>query len=168
MSKGLHVKTGGIELFDAFAALQPPGWDEGDLLCAAVMEGLRTLMLVYKDDEIAGYGQLNWKPKYAFYGRFDIPEIQNLNVLPDHRRIGCARAMITAAENMAVAAGKTDIGISFPLDPRFGAAQRLYTRLGYHPDGLGPSYDRRTLANGENVSIDENFCLMLVKELPSG
>jgi hypothetical protein len=57
------------------------------------------------------------------------------------------------------------VGISVPVSPDFGVAQQLYYKLGYKPDGNGVTYDRATLTHDCRVKLDENLCLMMVKDL---
>lgn len=116
-------------------------------------------------ETITGYGFLNWGPKYSFYKRFDIPEIQNVNVLNDHRSKGIATQIILAAEGMAREEGHTQIGVSVGLTSDYGPAQRLYTKLGYYPDGNGITYDRQAVQAGEIRPVDDELCLMMVKDL---
>jgi GNAT superfamily N-acetyltransferase len=127
--------------------------------------GRREMFIATFDSEIAGWGMLNWQPQYQLYRRLDIPEIQDLNVLPTMRRNGIGAAMIGYAEGLARQNGKNQIGISFGLYPDYGPAQRLYIRLGYLPDGFGVTYGRVTVRPGESRPIDDDLCLMLVKDL---
>lgn len=113
----------------------------------------------------AGFCLLNWQPKYALFKKLGIPEIQDLNVLRDYRKQGIGRAIIEYCEARARERGAEDMGIGVGLDSRFGAAQRLYVRLGYIPDGSGVSYDRKQIACGEMRPVDENLCLMMTKPL---
>lgn len=112
-----------------------------------------------------GYVMLNRQPKYSLYNKLSIPEIQDLNVIRDARQKGAATALIRHCEDMARQEGYTDIGISVGLHASFGAAQRLYVKLGYIPDGYGITYDRKTVAAGEFHAVDDNLCLMMVKAL---
>jgi hypothetical protein len=57
------------------------------------------------------------------------------------------------------------MGIGVGLHRAFGAAQRLYIRLGYIPDGNGITYDRLQIAPGEFRPVDDDLCLIMVKEL---
>jgi hypothetical protein len=68
-------------------------------------------------------------------------------------------------EDMARKEGFTDMGISVGLYARFGAAQRLYVRKGYVPDGAGVSHDDIPVAAGDVRPIDDLLTLKLVKTL---
>lgn len=128
-------------------------------------EGRRDLYIVNADGADAGYGMINWAPQYTLYKRLGIPEIQDLNVLPVFRRRGIAAALIAYCEEQVRARGCTQAGICVGLHAGFGAAQRLYVRLGYVPDGFGVTYDRQTLTAGEFRPVDDNLCLMMVKDI---
>jgi GNAT superfamily N-acetyltransferase len=128
-------------------------------------EGRRDVIIVSYDGVDAAYGMINWQPQYALYRRFDIPEIQDLNTIPEYRRRGIAQAMITYFEDMARTRGCETVGIAVGLHAGFGAAQRIYMRMGYVPDGYGVTYDRVTVSMGEFRPIDDNLCLMMTKDL---
>lgn len=113
----------------------------------------------------AGYCILNWQPKYGLYKKLEIPEIQDLNVLPEFRRQGIGRALIEHCEKTALQKGKDQIGISFGLHGSYGAAQRLYVKMGYVPDGYGVTYDRIAVSAGEIRAVDDDLCLMMIKDL---
>ncbi|HEY8191122.1 MAG TPA: GNAT family N-acetyltransferase [Alphaproteobacteria bacterium] len=127
--------------------------------------GGRTILLARHGGQAAGYAMLNWKPPYALYKRLGIPEIQDLNVVPEMRRCGVATALIRHCEDLARGKGLSDIGISVGLDSGYGAAQRLYVKLGYIPDGHGVTYDRQAVKWGEIRPIDDDLCLMLLKKM---
>ncbi|MCB1839017.1 MAG: GNAT family N-acetyltransferase [Alphaproteobacteria bacterium] len=127
---------------------------------------MEVLLACLKDQgTVTGFCLLNWRPKYAYFQKSGIPEIQDLNVLRDYRRQGVGRAVIEYCEETARKKGCREMGIGVGLDSRFGAAQRLYARMGYIPDGSGISYDRKQLACGDFRPIDENLCLMMTKAL---
>lgn len=109
-----------------------------------------------------GYAVLNHRPKYALYQRMNIPEIQDVFVLPNARGKGVATALITYCEQHCQG---DMIGISVPVSPKFGAAQRLYSKLGYQPDGNGVTYDREPVSHDSRVKLDETLCLMMIKDL---
>lgn len=125
-------------------------------------EGKRLVLLTAKAD---GTVMLNWRPLYPPFRRLDIPEIQDLNVVPDSRRQGLGRKLVEACEKAARQAGKTEIGISVGLYARFGAAQRLYVAMGYVPDGAGIAYDEEPVRAGEMRAVDDLLTLKLIKPL---
>lgn len=128
-------------------------------------EGERLVFIGEYDGKDAGYCMLSWAPKYGFYRAMGYPEIQDLNVLPVFRQKGIATAMIAYCEGLAVANGLKNMGISVGLGTSYGPAQRLYVKLGYVPDGQGVTYDRKTVSFGEIRPVDDDLCLMMVKDL---
>ena len=128
-------------------------------------EGSRELFIASLEGQDVAYCIMNWEPKYGFFKSQEIPEIQDLNVLPSFRRRGIATLMIRHCEELARLRGKKTVGISVGLDPGYGAAQVLYAKLGYIPDGYGITYDRKTVSFGEFRPVDDNLCLMMVKSL---
>ncbi|MFK7838799.1 MAG: GNAT family N-acetyltransferase [Bdellovibrionales bacterium] len=128
-------------------------------------EGIRKVLIASVDEVDVGYGMLAWQPKYVFFQRLDIPEIQDLNVISNYRRCGIASQMIQLFEDLAKDAGKEHIGIGVGMDASYGAAQRLYVHRGYVPDGNGLTYDRQTIHRGDIRAVDDDMSLMLVKKL---
>jgi GNAT superfamily N-acetyltransferase len=127
--------------------------------------GRRTVLVARgQDGQDAGYGMLNWTPRYRLYARLGWPEIQDLNVLHAMRRQGVAQAIIGHCEGLAQEKGCGGVGISVGLTAAYGPAQRLYVRLGFVPDGNGVTYDREALHHGTSVILDDDLCLMMVKD----
>jgi GNAT superfamily N-acetyltransferase len=112
--------------------------------------------------EDRGFAVLNHAPKYGLYQRLNIPEIQDVFILPEARGQGSGTALIEHCEKQV---SGNMVGISVPVSPDFGVAQQLYYKLGYKPDGNGVTYDRATLTHDCRVKLDENLCLMMVKDL---
>ncbi len=125
----------------------------------------RLLFIIESQDEVVGYGILNWAPKYAYFMAENIPEIQDISVLPEFRNRGLASYLIAHCEDLAREKGCAMIGLGVGLNARFGAAQRLYAKLGYMPDGFGVTYDRQGVAAGEFKPVDDQLCIMMVKSL---
>lgn len=128
-------------------------------------EGRRVVLVGILGDMIAGFGMLNWFPGYAPFRRLGIPEIQDLNTDPAFRRRGVAGAIISACEGLAREKGCDQMGIGVGLYAGYGAAQRLYVRRGYIPDGAGVVYDRAPVRPGEIRPVDDDLNLMMVRAL---
>lgn len=123
------------------------------------------LLLAEKNKQAIGFGVLNFEPRYSLYKKLDIPEIQDLNVIPEERQKGVASALIESFETIALDQGVEYIGISVALTKDYGPAQRLYVKLGYIPDGNGVTYDREPIEARRSYSVDDDLCLMLVKQI---
>ncbi len=114
--------------------------------------------------EFAGYVTLDWRSPYPPFRGAGIPEVHDLNVLPRFQRRGLGAALVRAAEDAARQRADV-VGIGVGLGPDYGAAQRLYVRLGYVPDGRGVSYARRVVEPGERVVVDDDLVLHFTKRL---
>lgn len=114
---------------------------------------------------LAGYAQIVWSPVYRMFRALHIPEIQDVNVIPRARRGGLGAALVEACERAAQTRGCTEVGIAVGLDSSFGAAQRLYIKRGYVPDGNGVCYDEEPVAAGSLRPVDRWLTLKLVKTL---
>ena len=64
----------------------------------------------------------------------------------------------------AGAKGKT-VGIGVGLYDGYGAAQKLYVKRGYIPDGQGITYNYKPVAYGEKVPLDDDLVLWFTKEI---
>ena len=124
-----------------------------------------TVLIGSFDDEDVAIGLLNWNPRYALYRKMQIPEIQDLNVMPEFRRNGIATAMIKWCEGLARSKGKDMIGIGVGLTKDYGPAQILYIRLGYVPDGYGVTHDREAVVTHASYRMDDDLSLMMIKAL---
>lgn len=128
-------------------------------------EGIRQVFIATLNEEDVGYCMLAWEPKYAFFRKMDIPEIQDLNVLAPFRKRGIGGYMIDYCENLVRQAGKDYMGIGVGMDASYGPAQRLYITRGYVPDGNGVTYDRKPIVKGDFKPVDDEMSLMLIKDL---
>lgn len=128
-----------------------------------VGNGTWDMVIACGNDTDIGAFYLNNQPKYGFYQRLGLPELQDLRVLPGYRKQGVATSLIAYAEDMARAKDAPGIGISVGLTADYGAAQRLYAGLGYMPDGNGVTYDRIVVEKGEKRTVDDDLAIMLLK-----
>lgn len=73
---------------------------------------------------------------HAYVALTDPPELQDVSVRAEHRRLGVATALTAAAEHAARAHGLDRLRVSVDVDN--DAAQRLYRRCGYADVGIPP------------------------------
>lgn len=150
------------------AAFAEVGWakpvEQYERYLAEQGAGRRLTLVAEVGGAIAGYVTLNWDPAYPPFREAGLPEVQDLNVLPPFQRRGLGAALVRAAEGAA--RGRSEaVGIGVGLGPDYGAAQRLYVRLGYVPDGRGVAYADRVVEPGERVVVDDDLVLHLTKVL---
>lgn len=124
------------------------------------------LFIIFSEEAVpAGFCILNFSPLYSLYKKLGYPELQDLNILPAFRRRGLATLLVHHCEQIAKLRGAGGVGISVGLTRDYGAAQRLYAKMGYVPDGFGLTYDREPVPPQSVQRIDDNLCLMLMKTL---
>jgi GNAT superfamily N-acetyltransferase len=148
----------------AFTAL---GWDTKPPALyrhylAEQKEGRRLAWVAEWQGEFAGYVTLRWTSAYGPFADRQIPEVADLNVLPKHRRQGIGNALLDRAES-AASARSTVIGLGVGLYADYGAAQRIYARRGYLPDGRGIMYRNQPVEWGTVVRVDDDATLMLTR-----
>jgi ribosomal protein S18 acetylase RimI-like enzyme len=105
-----------------------------------------------------------WRSGYAPFAAENIPEVADFNVLPEWRRRGFGKALMDDAERR-IAEKSPVAGIGVGMTADYGAAQRLYVKRGYIPDGRGLTYDGNVLAHGESTLNDDSLVLYFTKAL---
>ncbi len=126
----------------------------------------RLVWVGYNGKNILGYITLKWQSEYPFFREHDIPEIKDLNVLPAYRKQGAGNAFLDIAEQAAYERSGT-VGLAVGLYADYGSAQRIYVKRGYIPDGHGVTYGHQTVPAGENVCLDDDLVLWMVKRKQS-
>jgi GNAT superfamily N-acetyltransferase len=130
-------------------------------------KGTRIACVVQQGGQIVGYGHLLRHSEYPSFSSNNIPEINDVWVYEEHRKKGIGALLIAYLEKLAKQEGYTTVGIGVGLYQDYGAAQRLYFRLGYHPDGKGITYKHSPVIPGESYPADDDLILWLVKRLLS-
>ena len=117
---------------------KPEGYFEN---CYQEQQDSEIVLLVAQiDGQHCGHVKVVWNPDYPYFCDNKIPEIQDLNVLPEYRRRGVGLRLMDKAEAI-VAKTSNVVGIGVGLHPGYNAAQRMYVLRGYVPDGQGVSYN---------------------------
>jgi len=150
------------------AAFKAMGWNKPEaqfrLYLHEQLAGTRRCFLAIVGGQFTGYVTLNWRPAYPGFADPNIPEIQDLNMLTAYRRKGIASRLLDRAE--AEAARRSGVvGIAVGLHPGYNAAQRLYAKRGYIPDGRGITYRNRLVEEGAAVVLDDDLVIHLTKPL---
>lgn len=155
---------------------QKVGWPKpAEIFFSYLLEqnmGSRLAWVAYVEDQLSGYVTLKWESKYEPFFIDNIPEVMDLNVLPQFRELGIASRLLSIAETEA--ATKSDnVGIGFGIyggdegvhDQGYGAAQRLYIKRGYIPDGKGGTYNYKRVKPGGSYPVDDDLVLWCIKKL---
>jgi hypothetical protein len=101
---------------------------------AAAGRGEHVVLGAYDDNDLVGIVALllQMPPNQPHRA-----EIAKMMTRPNHRHRGIATALLRAAEDIAVARGRTMLVLDTAAD---GGASRLYESLGFTPAGLIPDY----------------------------
>ncbi len=149
------------------------GWGKDEAYfetCFQQQEAGELVVLVSYDaksyDAMSYFGHLKlvWVPEYLEFRNNNIPEIKDLNVIPDMRRQGIATHLIARAESLSSTKCRA-IGISVGLHYWYGPAQRLYAKRGYLPDGHGIYFNNLQVEADDSIIANDELVLHLVKEL---
>jgi GNAT superfamily N-acetyltransferase len=116
--------------------------------------------------EFAGYLTVVWESAYLPFRQAGIPEIVDFNVLLKFRRLKIGTALMDEAER-CIALRSPVAGIGVCLHADYGAAQVLYARRGYVPDGRGVYYHDHYPQYGEQVRIDDDLVLYPTRQVGS-
>jgi len=126
--------------------------------------GKRLVLLAFSEDSIAGYSTINWESDYPYFKQNNIPEIMDLNVLPQYRGKKIGYLLLQKCEQ-EIAKKSSIAGLGVGLYKDYGAAQKLYISCGYMPDRQGITYNYNEAKAGANVRIDDDLVLWLTKGL---
>jgi GNAT superfamily N-acetyltransferase len=126
--------------------------------------GIRAVLVAKIAADFAGYLTIVWDSHYPPFRQAGIPEIVDFNVLQKYQRQGIGTALMDAAEHR-IAARSAIAGIGVGLMADYGAAQVLYIRRGYLPDGRGVFSHGRAIAYGDAIPVDDDLVLYLTKVL---
>ena len=130
----------------------------GEQLPLHRLNGHQSYFVAWEDDEPVGHAHVAWTG-----GKLELPEIQDVFVLPAFRRRGIATALTKAVEDEAGRRGhaRVSLGHSIAND----GARRLYEGLGYRNAGAPPERVHGTvLMRGRPVEVDDTI-VYLVKEV---
>jgi GNAT superfamily N-acetyltransferase len=149
----------------AFAAL---GWEKPasqyERYLAEQGSGQRLVLVAFTDDAFAGYVTVCWASEYPPFREENIPEIVDFNVLPQFRRQGIGGRLMDEAEQ-AASERADSVGIGVGVFADYGAAQRMYARRGYIPDGRGLYFEQHFVEYGEQVTVNHGLTMQATKRL---
>lgn len=154
------------------AAFRKIGWNKPASIFEGYLKeaelGERLVWVAHRHDQFAGYVSLKWQSQYPHFKEQNIPEIMDLNVLPGFRKMGIGALLLDIAEKEAATKSDT-IGIGVGLytgeDGGYGAAQRLYVKRAYIPDGKGVTYNYQPTIPGNSYPLDDDLVLWFTKKL---
>ncbi len=126
--------------------------------------GTRKLFVADVDGNVAGYATLLSNDISGPFKDKNIPVIVDFNVLEKYQRNGIGTAIMDAIEN-CVKEYSAIICLGVGLHYGYGAAQRMYIKRGYIPDGSGVWFNGERLEQYEPCVNDDELILYLSKQL---
>lgn len=112
----------------------------------------------------AGYISVYPKSIEGPFGNQDLPEIVDFGVLEKYRRRGIGSQLMDQAETIASRyADMVYLGVG--LHEGYGAAQRMYAKRGYIPDGSGVWHNNQPCRPDESYPLDDELYLWFYKQI---
>jgi GNAT superfamily N-acetyltransferase len=149
-------------------AFKEQGWEKKTSQYKAYLDyqkhGHRDILVTELNNEFVGYLTINWKSDYIPFQQMGIPEIVDFNVLKKYQGIGIGTLIMNEAEARIKKVSKV-AGIGVGLMKDYGAAQILYIKRGYIPDGAGIIKNSKSLSYGDKITIDDDIAIYLTKYL---
>ena len=129
-----------------------------------VAQGTLDMVVATVGSHLAGYLLIEPHSSYPPFAKAGIPEIADFNVLPSWQRAGIGTALMNDAEHR-IAQVSDVVGLGVGLYSDYGAAQRLYVRRGYVPDGAGVVLGGVPVRPGTAITLNDDPELMFTKRL---
>jgi GNAT superfamily N-acetyltransferase len=127
-------------------------------------EKSRLVFIAEYEDVVAGICTLILNPDEGPFGKQGIPEIADLCVFFDKHKKGIGGKILDVVEAEAAKISKK-VYLAVGVHSGYGAAQRIYVKRGYIPDGSGVWYKGKQLEQYANCCNDDDLLLFLCKEL---
>jgi GNAT superfamily N-acetyltransferase len=126
--------------------------------------GASTTLLGYEAGRLVGIVTIRWHSRYPPFRERGIPLIQYIEIRYEDRGRGLGGQVLERAEQ-EIARRSPLAGLCVGIFDEYGPAQRLYIRRGFVPDGRGVCRGHSPLRHGEQVVVDHDLLLWLVKDV---
>ncbi len=128
------------------------------------LEQTRIIFIACNDQDVLGYATLDKNPSYGPLKNQHIPMIIDLNVFKKYQHQGVGTKIMDTIENyVKTYASRIQLGVG--LHRGYGAAQKLYVKRGYVPDGSGVWYKDQPLPPYSGTINDDDLNLYMIKIL---
>lgn len=125
--------------------------------------GERLVLVAILGEKVAGYITVLPLAKHGPFAR-RYPELADFNVFQEFQRQGIGSALLARAEQ-EVENYSPIVTLGVGLHQGYGAAQRLYIKQGYVPDGSGVWYVNQPLEMYADCNNNDNLILYLSKSI---
>ena len=126
--------------------------------------GLRTVIIAEQDGELVGRITLLHSSSSSIFKYKNIPEIIGLTVIEKYRRQGIGTELLNRIEAAASEMSDT-VCLNVGLCEAYGAAQILFAKRGYIPDGSGLWYGRQIAHKAGTINDVGSLTLCVWKKL---
>jgi GNAT superfamily N-acetyltransferase len=124
----------------------------------------RFVFIAEHNGQIAGLTTLLPSAVNGPFANLDIPEIVDFVVFIKYQKKGIGNKILDVAEKKAAEiTNKVSLGVG--LHSGYGAAQRIYVKRGYIPDGSGVWYNDKQLGQYVDCCNDDELILYFSKSL---
>lgn len=113
---------------------------------------------------VAGYINVYVQAIVGSFANLGMPEIIDFGVLEKYRKKGIGSILMDVAESIAAKSSDT-VCLSVGVHNGYGAAQRMYVKRGYIPDGSGVWYGESVCPKYEDCCNDDDLVLFFSKKL---
>ncbi|MGX7198723.1 GNAT family N-acetyltransferase [Enterococcus nangangensis] len=143
------------------------GWDAREDVLKKYWEeqvlGARIVLVAEIPTELAGYVTLI---KVASHGPFAnlYPEVADFNVFKKYQKLGIGNKLLENIEQKAKNFSNI-ITLGVGMHSGYGAAQRMYVKRGYIPDGTGLWFNNKNLAEDEPCLNNDDLVIYLSKSI---
>jgi len=127
-------------------------------------EGKAHALAAEYNGRVAGYINVYLNAERGAFAARNIPEIVDFGVLEKYRNKGIGSRLMDVAESIAAKYSDT-VCLGVGLHSGYGAAQRMYVRRGYIPDGSGVWYGEGVCPQYGVCSNDDDLVLYMSKKL---
>lgn len=128
--------------------------------------GERLVFIAEYKGQVKGQCTLILHPTEGPWGGKNYPEIADLRVFLDIRGKGIGNKLLDVAEGEAIKLSDM-VFLAVGVHSGYGAAQRIYIKRGYIPDGSGVWYQNKVLDQYAPCINDDDLLLFLSKSLTS-
>ena len=122
----------------------------------------RFVFIAEYQGSIAGYTTLFAEATTGPFANKGIPEVVDFGVFIKYQRKGIGNIILDVVEKIASEISNT-ISLGVGLHSGYGAAQRIYVKRGYIPDGSGVWYKNVQLDQYSSCCNDDDLVLYLSK-----
>ncbi len=129
-----------------------------------VADGKCISLVAEYEGNVARYFNVYLNSTSGKFANKNIPELIDLGVLKKYRRHGIGNILMQVAEDIAKKYSNiVCIGVGLHRD--YGAAQRLYVKRSFLPDGIGLWYNGKNLKPYADMKNDNEAVIYLSKKL---